>query len=183
MILSRMIYQNYIFNYFYFFQLITYRQRFRLKFQRIWDINKILHDIFYGKKNIFGTCSKKCQIFHCIYCTRATRFNGKQFSHVFSLEHVFSKDETKNSRIACLLGTAVFLLCNRKNSYVFSSCFSAALSFAGRKKKKKKKKREKKRKRKERPAWKGTWTSRFIHVLPVSTGKRDLSKWRETFLF
>lgn len=57
-------------------------------------------------------------------------FNKKQFSYVFSLEHVFSKDETKNSRIARSLGTAVFLLCNRKISYVFSSCFSVALSFA-----------------------------------------------------
>lgn len=119
-------------------------QYFRLKFQKNWNIVKF-YTIYFTKKKffskkIFGTCSKKCQIFHCIYCTKATRFNGKQFSHVFSSEHVFSKDETKNSRIACLLGTAVFLLCNRKISYVFSSCFSAALSFARRKKKKRKEK-------------------------------------------
>lgn len=59
----------------------------------------------------------------------------KQFSRVFSLAHVLSKDETKNSHIAHSPGTAVFSLCNGKINRVFSSRFSAALSFVeGRKK-------------------------------------------------
>ena len=73
-------------------------------------------------------------------------FQQKQFPHVFSLEHAFSKDETKNSRIARSLGTAVFLLCNRKISYIFSSCLCLSLKNKKKKKKRKKKKGRKKKK-------------------------------------
>lgn len=155
-------------------------QYFGLKFQRIWNIIKF-YTIYFRKKNFFRKISSalvpKNVRFFIVSIVRKPRVSTENNSHMFSLRNMFSR-RTKRRILVSLACLVRRYSCYATERLVMSFRLAfpqLCLSLEERKKKK--------RKRKERPAWKGTWTSRFIHVLPVSTRKRDLSKWRERFLF